>query len=434
MTVKLESKKIAVKRVADDTTKAAELRKILERIVERGHPYAAKMAKAGVRPEHIRTLDDLPLLPYTTKQDLQDTYPLGWLACDRNELVRFHATSGTTGNPTVVAYNAQDRANWAGSVAWCLGLAGVNADDIVQVAYGYGLFTGGLGLHDGAERVGAAVIPTSGGFTERQVKMIKDLQTTVLACTPSYALRIAEILESGEKTSLRVGIFGAEAWSDEFRRDLEKRLGITALDIYGLCEAMGPGVAMECLEQSGLHVTDDFIPEIVHPATLEVQEPGEMGELVLTSWNKQAYPVIRYRTKDLTRLGTELCPCGDATPRIARIAGRSDDMLILNGVNIFPSQIESVLCKIPELTANYQIKAWRENGMQRLSIVCERRADAADIAKDELERRATKKLKETVGVNIPLSILDAGSLPRSEGKAVRIVKMPDGAQPQAKSA
>ena len=412
-------------KTANGTDKAAELRKILERLVERGHPYAVKMAKAGVRPGDIRTLEDLPLLPCTTKQDLLDHYPLGWLACRKEEVVRFHATSGTTGNPTIVAYNAQDIENWADSVAWCLRLAGADARDIVQVAYGYGLFTGGLGLHDGAARLGAAVIPASGGFTDRQVRMMRDLKSTVLACTPSYALRIAESLGEGEKSSLRVGIFGAEAWSDEFRRDLEKRLGITALDIYGLSEAMGPGVAMECLRQDGLHVADGFIPEIVDPVTLEPLGSGETGELVLTSWKKQAYPVIRYRTKDLTVLGSTPCACGDKSPRIARITGRSDDMMILSGVNVFPSQIESVLCKIPELTANYQIKSWRENGMQKISIACEQRSSSG-ITKEELERKAAKKLKETVGVNIPLSVLEAGVLPRSEGKAVRVIKLPEG--------
>jgi len=409
----------------DTETKLAGLRNILEELSERKHPYAARMKKAGVRPEHIRTMDDISLLPCTTKKDLLDNYPTGWLAREKSEVVRIHATSGTTGKPTVVAYTANDVQSWTQNVAWCLDLAGVGRDDIVQVAYGYGLFTGGLGLHYGAEEVGAAVVPVSGGFTDRQISLMKDLGSTVLACTPSYALRIAEAVESSgdPETTLRVGIFGAEAWSEGLRSALQEKLGITALDIYGLSEAMGPGVAMECLEQEGLHISDDFIPQIVDPDTLEPVEDGEMGELVLTSWIKEAYPVIRYRTRDLTQLNGAPCACGDHTPRMARIRGRSDDMLILHGVNVFPSQIEAALCKVRGLTVNYQITAWKENGIQQMSLTCERGPDTSELDVHDLERQAVKSLKQSIGVTIPFRILEPGAIPRSEGKAVRVLKL-----------
>lgn len=400
------------------------LRKILSRIVERNHPYAMKMKECGVRPEHIRNYDDLSLLPCTTKKDLLDNYPTGWLARDRREVVRIHATSGTTGRPTIVAYTANDIKSWSENVAWCMNLAGIDNSDVVQVAYGYGLFTGGLGLHYGAEATGATVIPSSGGFTDRQVSLMNDLGTTVLACTPSYALRLAEVIEVADEhpRHLRVGIFGAEAWSEELRYALEARLGITALDIYGLSEAMGPGVGMECLEQDGLHISDDFISQVVDTDTLEVLPEGETGELILTSWKKEAYPVIRYRTRDLTHLMSATCHCGDPTPRIARVRGRSDDMLILNGVNVFPSQIESALCKVSGLTPNYQITAWRENGIQKMSLVCERTPESEHSGIREMEREATKALKQGTGVTIPFKIMEPGAIPRSEGKAVRILK------------
>ena len=411
-------------RLTDNEAKYQGLRKILSDLVERNHPYAKRMREQGVKPEHIRTYGDLCLLPCTTKKDLLDNYPTGWLARDKKEVVRIHATSGTTGRPTIVAYTAGDIESWSQNIAWCMNLAGVDEEDVVQVAYGYGLFTGGLGLHYGAEYAGATVIPASGGFTDRQVSLMNDLGTTVLACTPSYALRLAEVIEqSGDRPSaLRVGIFGAEAWSEELRYALEARLGITALDIYGLSEAMGPGVGMECLEQEGLHISDDFISQIVDPDTLAVLPEGKTGELVLTSWRKEAYPVIRYRTRDLTSLTTAPCACGDPTPRIARVRGRSDDMLILNGVNVFPAQIEAAICKVPGLTPNYQITAWRENGIQKMSLTCERNAesDSADI--HEMEKAAAKSIKQDVGVTIPFSIMEPGTLPRSEGKAVRILK------------
>jgi phenylacetate-CoA ligase len=404
--------------------KYAGLRAILKHMVEIGHPYAVRMAKHGVRPEHINNYDDLALLPTTTKYDLLENYPTGWLARDRKDVTRIHATSGTTGKPTVVAYTAGDVEMWARNMAWCMGLSGVDENDVVQVAYGYGLFTGGLGAHDGASLLGAMVVPASGGFTERQISLMRDLGSTVLACTPSYALRIAEVIEEKgyDGIKLRLGFFGAEAWSDELRVALEERLGIKALDIYGLSEAMGPGVAVECPEQNGLHLSDDFIAEIVDPDTLEPVEDGADGELVLTSWTKQAYPVIRYRTRDLTRLMNDRCPCGEPTPRMARVRGRSDDMLILHGVNVFPSQIESAICSVPGLTPNYQITAWRENGIQNMSLVCERTPESSAADLPEMEKNTVKSLKQIIGVTIPLKILEPGTIPRSEGKAVHILK------------
>lgn len=411
--------------IHEEALKYDGLRNILSEIVRRGHPYAKKMKENGVRPEHIKGYEDLSILPYTTKQDLLDDYPTGWLARDKSEVVRIHATSGTTGRPTIVAYTANDVNSWTDNVAWCMGLAGINKNDTLQIAYGYGLFTGGLGLHYGAERVGATVIPASGGFTDRQISLIKDLGTTVLACTPSYALRLAEAIEREPEpmTTLRVGIFGAEAWSEELRTNIERRLGITALDIYGLSEAMGPGVGMECLYQNGLHVSNDFIPQIVNPETLEEVPDGESGELVLTSWKKEAYPVIRYRTRDLTCLTKAHCSCGDCTPRIDRICGRSDDMLIVSGVNVFPSQIEATICKIPGLTPNYQITSWKERGVQKMSLACERSEDSSSDNIQGLVRDASKYLKQALGITVPFTIMEPGTLPRSEGKAVRILKL-----------
>lgn len=411
-------------KLQDVAAKYENLRKLLQDMVDRGHPYAKRMQECGVRPEHIKTYEDLSLLPCTTKKDLLDNYPTGWLARDKKEVVRIHATSGTTGKPTIVAYTANDIESWSENVAWCMSLGGIGCDDVVQVAYGYGLFTGGLGLHYGAEKAGATVVPASGGFTDRQVSLMNDLGTTVLACTPSYALRLAEAIEMQEDRpqSLRVGVFGAEAWSEELRYALEARLGITALDIYGLSEAMGPGVGMECLEQNGLHISDDFICQVVDPETLEVLPEGETGELILTSWKKEAYPVIRYRTRDLTHLTTTPCACGDPTPRIARIRGRSDDMLILHGVNVFPSQIEAALCKVAGLTPNYQITAWKENGIQEMNLICERTPESSADDVREMEKEASKSLKQSLGVTIPFRIMEPGAIPRSEGKAVRVLK------------
>lgn len=404
--------------------KLASLRGLLTELIERKHPYATMMAERGVRPEHIKTSKDMHLLPTTAKSDLRVGYPDGWFARDPHDVVRYHATSGTTGKPTIVSYTRQDLDMWTDSMAWCLDLAGITSKDILQIVFGYGLFTGGLGYHYGAERVGAAVIPTGGGNTSRQVQMIAALRTTVIAGTPSYALRIADAAdETGEDiSSLRIGLFGAEAWSDDLRRTLERRLGIKAYDLYGLSEAMGPGVGMECDLQDGLHISDDFIPEVLDPDTLEPLPDGEVGELTLTAWHKEAYPAIRYRTRDITKIFSEPCKCGEPTPRFARVTGRTDDMLIMHGVNIFPQQVETALFQVGGLTPNYQIEAWREAGIQKISVSCERAPATSINDVPRLQSEAVKAMKQITGVTIPFTVAEPDSIPRSEGKAVRIIK------------
>lgn len=417
--------------VRNAETKISRIRYTLEKMVERGHPYAQKMKEQGVRPEHIKTLGDMRLLPFTTKQDLQEHYPLGWLNVDRKHVVRFHATSGTTGNPTVVCYTAGDIQMWADSVSWSLGLAGLDEWDTLQVSYGYGLFTGGLGAHYGGERRGCAVIPASGGNTEKQVRMIKELGVTALACTPSYAMRIAEAWDDIDPgrfknggTKLKVGIFGAEAWSEGLRRRLEEKLGIKALDIYGLSEAMGPGVAMECVCQNGLHIADkSFLPEIIDPVSLQNVEDGEVGELVLTSIKKEAYPIIRYRTRDRTRILSGQCECGDPSVRIDRIDGRTDDMLIIRGVNVFPAQVEQAICRVHGLASTFVIDTWKNEGMDELIITCERSAEYGADKNDDIHKEVAKRLKDITGVNMHVDIVEPGTLPRSEGKAVRVRKL-----------
>ncbi|MCE5202579.1 MAG: phenylacetate--CoA ligase [Synergistaceae bacterium] len=411
-------------------TKISRIRYTLEKMVERCHPYAQKMKDLGVKPEHIKPARDIRLLPFMTKQDLQQHYPLGWLNVDRKNVVRFHATSGTTGNPTVVCYTQNDIKMWAESGAWCLGLAGLDEWDTLQVSYGYGLFTGGLGMHYAGERRGLAVIPASGGATEKQVHMIKELGVTALACTPSYALRISEVWDdidpdrfSNGGTKLKIGILGAEPWSEGLRKRLEEKLGIKALDIYGLSEAMGPGIAMECLQQNGLHFNEEaFFPEIIDPDTEKNMENGEEGELVLTSIKKEAFPLIRYRTHDRTRFLSGPCPCGDPSVRIGRIGGRTDDMLIIRGVNVFPTQIEAAICCVKGLTPNFIIDAWKKEGMDEISITCERALDSDPGTIEQLAQNIRKRLKDSLGVNVPFKIAEPETLPRTEGKAKHLVR------------
>jgi phenylacetate-CoA ligase len=408
----------------DSGEKYAKLRSMLQRLIDIGHPYAARMAERGLRPEHLTNRDDLVLFPTTTKYDLLSNYPFGWFARESREIVRVHATSGVTGKPTLVAYTAEDVKMWSENVAWCMGLSGVNEDDIVQVSFGYGLFTGGFGVHDGASLLGAMVVPISGGFTDRQISVMRDIGATVLACTPSYALRIAERMESDDAggIKLRLGFFGGEAWSDELRTYLERVLGIVAVDMYGLGEAMGPGVSAECGERNGLHISDDFIAEVVDPKTLERTEDGETGELVLTSWNRQAFPVIRYRTRDITSLNTDPCPCGEPAPRMARVSGRSDDMLIFRGVDVFPKQIESAVAGVPGLTANFHITVRKEKGVQDLKITCERSPDSKPEDEDATRQFLEKSIKNSTGVSIPFEIVEPGGVARSDGKAIRVLK------------
>jgi phenylacetate-CoA ligase len=320
--------------------------------------YRGKMQEKGIEPGDIKSLEDLKKLPFTYKQDLRDTYPYGLFATPLSEIVRIHASSGTTGRQTVVGYTRKDIDTWAEVMARTLCCAGANMHSFIQVAYGYGLFTGGLGVHYGAERLGASVIPISGGNTKRQIQIMKDFGTTILACTPSYALFIAEVMEEmgikKEELKLEAGVFGAEPWSDNMRKEIEERLGILAIDIYGLSEIIGPGVASECKCKSGLHIPEDhFIPEIIDPVTEEVLPPGSKGEIVFTTITKEGLPLIRYRTRDISSLNYEKCECGRTAVKMSKVSGRTDDMLIIRGVNVFPSQIESVLLEIGEATPYY---------------------------------------------------------------------------------
>jgi len=403
---------------------SAELAKVVERVWSRVPRYRARMESAGVTPKDIRGIEDISSLPFTEKSDLRDSYPTGMLACDRSEVVRFHASSGTTGRPTVVAYTRNDVDLWSEAMSRCLSTAGITKDDVIQVAYGYGLFTGGLGLHYGGERLGASVIPASGGFSERQLLLMKDLGTTVLACTPSYALKLSEMIEAGDlrdSLSLRIGIFGAEPWSEGLRGRLESALGITALDVYGLSEVMGPGVGMECTCKNGLHIDDEFfITEVIDPDTGRVLPDGEEGELVLTTLGKEAMPVIRYRTHDITRRIPGSCACGRKGARIARIKGRTDDMLIIRGVNVFPSQVEVALGRVPGLSHHYYLEVSEMEGLKELTVVSEMNEAVSEAGMKNLHVETIHNLHSLLGVRVNLRLLEPGSIERSEGKAVRI--------------
>ena len=379
----------------------------------------------GIDPETIQSISDFASLPFTNKQDLRDNYPFGLFATPMDEVVRIHASSGTTGKPTVVGYTAKDIQMWAGLVARALMLAGVTKNDIVQNAYGYGLFTGGLGLHYGVEKLGAAVVPTSSGNTARQVMLMQDFGTTVLCATPSYALVLAEnAAKSGVNlpaSPLRVGIFGAEPWSEQMRMEIESRLGITALDIYGLSEIMGPAVAMECVHKTGMHIAEDhFIPEIIDPDTLKPLPLGQSGELVFTCITKETLPLIRYRTHDLARLLADKCLCGRTTVRMEKVLGRNDDMLIIRGVNVFPSQIESVLLEMGQIESHYQLIVDRgDDHMDNLEVRIE--SSSAINQHQKLEGGIRSNLQNALGIGCSVTVLTSGEIARSEGKAVRVI-------------
>ncbi len=391
--------------------------------------YAKKLSEAGISAADIRSLDDLAGLPFTTKNDLRDHYPFGLLAVPMNDVIRIHASSGTTGKPTVVAYTSKDIELWSGLMARIYAAAGVTCDDIVQNAYGYGLFTGGIGFHYGAEAVGAAVIPVSGGNTKRQLMIMRDFSATVLCCTPSYALLIAEVAcEEGidlRSLALKVGLFGAEPWSERMRDEIESRLGIVALNNYGLSEVIGPGVAAECTEKQGMHIFEDhFIPEIVDPATGAPLPDGEVGELVFTCVTKEALPLIRYRTRDRTRLLREKCACGRTTVRMERLLGRTDDLIIVRGVNVFPSQIETVLLQAGEVEPHYQIVVDRAaHYMDELDVLVEVPASVHGSQERlmQLERRLTYDLRSALGITCKIKLVGPREIERSEGKAVRVV-------------
>ncbi len=390
--------------------------------------YRSRFDAAGVRPADLRRLEDLARFPFTVKNDLRDNYPFGLFAVPREHIVRLHASSGTTGKPAVVGYTAADLANWAMLMARSLACAGVRPGDIVHNAYGYGLFTGGLGAHDGAQRLGCTVVPISGGGTERQVTLIQDFGAGVLCATPSYALNIAEVAETMgvdlRRGPLRIGVFGAEPWSEALRRELEARLGLKAIDIYGLSEIMGPGVACECYEaQAGLHGWEDhFLFETIDPETGAPRAMGEVGELVITTLTKEALPMIRYRTRDITRLTDEPCACGRTHARIRRITGRTDDMLIVRGVNIYPSQVEAILIGFPRVSPHYQLVVERKGALDHLTLEVEASPDTThdESTYGSIARAVVHHLKSLLGLTCSVVVKRPGEVPRSQGKAVRV--------------
>jgi phenylacetate-CoA ligase len=402
------------------------LKQTLKRAYANVPHYRRKFDSAGVKPGDLRGLADLARFPFTVKTDLRDTYPFGMFAVPREKLLRLHASSGTTGRATVVGYTEGDLQRWAGLMARSLACAGANPGDIVHNAYGYGLFTGGLGAHYGAERLGCTVVPVSGGGTERQVSLLSDFGAHVLCATPSYALNLAEVAAGMgidlRQSSLRLGLFGAEPWSDAMRRDLEARLGITAIDVYGLSEIMGPGVACEChVAQSGLHGWEDhFLFEVIDPDTSQPLPYGETGELVITTLTKEALPMIRYRTRDITRLSDEPCACGRTHVRIMRVAGRNDDMLIIRGVNVYPSQVEAVLVGLPGLAPHYQIVLTRDGALDAITVEVEPDAPMSEAERAAKAREITHHIKSMIGVTCSVAVKSPGDIPRSQGKAVRV--------------
>jgi phenylacetate-CoA ligase len=406
----------------------------LQRMVERAYHnvpfYRNRFDELGLRPEHVRSLSDIKYLPLTEKQDLRNNYPFGMFAVPKDNVVRIHASSGTTGKATVVGYTRRDIRTWAELMARSYMAAGVSRRDTIHNAYGYGLFTGGLGVHYGAEQMGATILPVSGGGTKRQVMLLNDFKPSVLCCTPSFALHLYDVAQGSginfRDLALHCGIFGAEPWTEEMRAEIESKLGLTALDIYGLSEIMGPGVAMECdTAQQGLHIWEDhFLAEIIDPETKEPLPPGEKGELVITTLTKEALPLVRYRTKDLTRLTATPCRCGRTHMRMDKVLGRTDDMLIIRGVNVFPSQIESLLLETEGVGPHYQLILRREESMDTLEIQVE--VDE-NVFSDEikhlqrLEQKLTKSIKEFLGVTAQIKLVEPQTITRFEGKAQRVV-------------
>jgi len=408
---------------------SARLKELVRRVYHNVPFYRTKMQASGIEPGDINELSDLEKLPFTTKQDLRDNYPFGLFAVPKSEIVRVHASSGTTGKSTVVGYTRKDIETFSEVVARALASAGVTKDDIVQIAYGYGLFTGGLGIHYGAEKLGAAVVPISGGNTAKQIQLLQDFGSTVLACTPSYAAYLAEaIAEAGIDAAalpLRIGIFGAEPWTPAMRTKIEEGLQITAFDIYGLSEIIGPGVSISCEQQNGLHIQEDhFIPEIINPETLEQLPHGQTGELVFTTITKEGLPLLRYRTRDLSSLNYEPCACGRTNVRMAKIFGRSDDMLIIRGVNVFPSQVESVLLEIPEAKPHYQLIVDRKGTLDTLEVQVEiddRFFSDELVALEKINKKIKHRLESVLGISVILKLVEHNTIARSEGKAKRVI-------------
>jgi phenylacetate-CoA ligase len=393
--------------------------------------YRTRMDQLGVKPEDIRGVEDIAKLPTTIKTDLRDTYPDGLFAIPMRDIVRLHASSGTTGKPIVVAYNQHDLDVWANVVVRALSSYGIHEGDILQNAYGYGLFTGGLGLHYGAEELGATVVPISGGNTDRQIMMMRDFGVTAISCTPSYFVHLIERAKEMNvdlrDLPIRAGIFGAEPWTNEMRKYIEENAGIKAFDIYGLTEICGPGVAAECCCQHGLHIFEDnFYPEIIDPETCQPLPDGEKGELVITTLNKQAMPLLRYRTRDITSLSTDQCSCGRTLRRIFRISHRSDDMFIIRGVNVFPSQIEAAILTVESTLPHYQIVLSRNKGLDevdvRIEVTAELFSDRISVMED-LQRRIASAIEHTVGIRIKVTLAEPHTIQRSEGKAKRVLDM-----------
>jgi len=405
------------------------LQEVVKKAYENVPYYRQRLDDAGVTPEDIKTLKDIEKLPFTTKSDLRDAYPFGMFAVSTDDIVEVHTTSGTTGKPTVSGYTAKDLEIWGEVVARALSMAEATKKDIVQNCYGYGLFTGGLGVHHGGQKVGCTVIPISAGNTQRQIEIIQDFKSTILTCTPSYAMYITEVLEREgvpkKDIKLKAGVFGAEMWTEEMRNQIENRLNIDALNIYGLTEIIGPGVANECMEKNGLHIFDDhFYPEIVDPQTLETLPEGEKGELVLTTLTREGMPVLRFRTRDITALRNGECACGRTHIKMDRITGRSDDMLKIRGVIVFPSQIERALLKIPGMEPNYQIIASRPEHLDELEVQVEASpALFSDEVKhvEQIKQSIEKQIHDEIGLRVNVTLVEPNSIPRSEGKAVRVI-------------
>lgn len=409
--------------------KLKRLRETVRKVYENVPLYKKKYDESGALPEAVKTLDDLKNLPFTYKDDLRKAYPFKMFAVPMRDIVRVHASSGTTGQVTVVGYTAKDVNTWAELMARTLACADTNADDIVHNAYGYGFFTGGLGIHYGAERIGATVIPISGGNSKRQVQVMADFGCTVLTCTPSYALHLAEVAdEMGidfKSLQLKSGAFGAEPWSEGMRREIEEKLNLSAIDIYGLSEVLGPGVASECQEKNGLHINEDhFIPEIIDPATGEVLPAGAQGELVFTTITKEGIPLVRYRTRDITALIPGECPCGRTLVRMQRVSGRSDDMLIIRGVNVFPSQIEQILLEIEGVEPHYLVIVDRVENLDQITVQVEvsEKVFSDEIKKlEELGKKIEEEVRSNLGINVRVKLVEPKTIERSMGKAKRVI-------------
>lgn len=415
-----------------------QLKKLKEQVkhcYENSAFYRKKLDMAGLKPENIKTLDDLQKIPFTVKDDLRDNYPLGMLAVNPVEIVEIHASSGTTGNPVIGAYTQNDMEVWQELMARTLYTAGSRKTDVVHIAYGYGLFTGGLGFHYGAQKIGAMIVPASGGMTQRQIKLMKDLGATVLCCTPSFAVYLAEaMVKEGvnpkKDLKLRIGLFGAEPWSEKIRDRIEEELGIEAFDIYGLTELCGPGVSIECNAHNGLHIWEDhFIVETIDPETGEVLSPGEEGELVFTTLTKTGIPMLRFRTRDISVVETEKCDCGRTHARMMRVTGRSDDMLIIRGVNVFPSQIEYAIMSFPEIAAHYQIVVDRPGALDTFTVKVELTEKASKnkrLDKNALKLALQERIHGITGLTAEIEIVECGAIPRSEGKAKHVIDLRKG--------